>query len=145
MQANDARMPVQCAVPTAAVGVVAIAVGFALAGGKGAIGSAVGLLLTLLVMGGGLLGLQRSAKQFPQLFQAMGLLLYMTQFLFVAVFLMVFKGTTLFNSKAFAFSLLAATLTWIAAQARAWMKAKIFYVDPQSADAKKPTPSGSPS
>jgi ATP synthase protein I len=62
----------------------------------------------------------------------MGLMLYTTQILLIAVFLALFKHTTLFNTKAFAFTLLASTLVWIAAQARAHMKAKILYVEPDS-------------
>jgi ATP synthase protein I len=84
-------------------------------------------------MGAGLAVLQRTARSLPDLFQAMGLLLYTTQILLLAVVLAVFKHTTLFNTKCFAFTLLAATLVWIAAQARAHMKAKILYVEPESA------------
>ncbi len=145
MQSNDARTLLQCAVPTAVTGAVAVVVGSLLAGGKGALGAAVGTVLTFAVMAVGLVILQRTAKHLPHLFQAMGLLLYTTQVLLVAVFLLVFKHTTLFNTKAFAFALLAATLVWIGAQARAYMKAKILYVDPESGEAKKSAPVGSPS
>ncbi|MEU3351691.1 hypothetical protein [Streptomyces sp. NPDC037389] len=145
MQSNDARTLLQCAVPTAVVGLVAVAVSAVVAGGKGGLGAAVGVLLTGAVMGTGLIILNRTARLLPHLFQAMGLLLYTTQILLVAIFLLVFKDTTLFNTRSFAFSLLAATLVWIGAQARAYMKAKILYVDPESGDAKKSTPAGSTS
>ena len=46
------------------------------------------------------------------------------------IFVAVFKDTSLFNAKAFAISLVVATVVWMAAQARAHMKAKIFYVIP---------------
>ncbi|ARZ67863.1 MULTISPECIES: hypothetical protein [Streptomyces] len=144
MQSNDARTLLQCAVPTAAAGVVAVAVSGALAGGKGAIGGAVGTLVAGGVMAMGLYVLQRTAKSFPHLFQAMGLVLYVTQFLIAAVVLAVFRDTSLFNTRAFAFSLLAAVLVWTAAQTRAYLKAKILYVDPESAEAKNTTPAGSP-
>ncbi|MCC3773991.1 hypothetical protein [Streptomyces sp. UNOB3_S3] len=145
MQSNDARTLLQCAVPTAVAGLVAVAVSAVVAGGKGGLGAVVGVLLTGCVMGAGLIILNRTARHLPHLFQAMGLLLYTTQILLVAVFLLVFKDTTLFNTKTFAFSLLAATLVWIGAQARAYMKAKIFYVEPESGDAKKSAPAGSAS
>ncbi|MFI9236683.1 hypothetical protein [Streptomyces cinnamoneus] len=145
MQSNDARTLLQCAVPTAVVGVVAAVVSSVLAGGKGGIGAVVGVVLAGGVMATGLVILNRTARHLPHLFQAMGLVLYLTQILLVAVFLVVFKNTTLFSTKAFAFSLLAATLTWIAAQARAYMKAKILYVDPESGEAQKSAPAGSPS
>jgi ATP synthase protein I len=44
--------------------------------------------------------------------------------------LIVFRDTTLFNGRAFAFTLLGATLVWVAAQARAHSRAKILYVEP---------------
>jgi ATP synthase protein I len=134
MQSNDARMLLQCAVPTALAGAVAAAVSTVLAGGKGAVGAAAGAAVVILFMGIGLVVLQGTAKSLPHLFQAMGLLLYTTQILLLAVVLMIFKDTTLFNTKAFGFSLLAAALVWVAAQARSHMKAKILYVDPASSD-----------
>lgn len=132
MQPNDARMLLHCAVPTALAGVVGAVAGGVFAGGKGAIGAAAGAAVVLLFMGMGLAGLQKTAQAFPHLFQAMGLLLYTTQILLLAIVLAVFRDTGLFNPRAFAFCLLGATLVWIGAQARAHMKAKILYVEPES-------------
>jgi ATP synthase protein I len=133
MQSNDARTLLLCAVPTAAAGAVAVVVSAVLAGGKGAVGAAVGTVVVLAFMGLGLVVLQRTARSLPHLFQAMGMLLYTTQLLLLAVVLAVFKHTTLFSTEALAFTLLAATLVWIAGQARAYMKAKTLYVEPDSA------------
>jgi ATP synthase protein I len=137
MPSNDARTLLRTAVPTVAVGAVAVVVSAVVAGGKGALGSAVGTLVALLFMGAGLVVLQRTAKSYPQLFQAMGLLLYVTQLLLLFVFMKAFKDTTLFHPKAFAFSLVVATVVWIAAQARAYLKAKILYVEPEPSAAPK--------
>jgi ATP synthase protein I len=82
-------------------------------------------------MGIGLYVLQRTAKSLPHLFQAMGLMLFAAQILLLFIFLAAFKHTTLFNPKAFAFTLLAGTIIWIVAQTRAHMKAKILYVEPE--------------
>ncbi|MFJ4688237.1 hypothetical protein [Streptomyces sp. NPDC088789] len=133
MPSNDARVLIQAAVPTAAVGTVAAVVSAVVAGGKGAIGAGVGTLIVILFMGLGLYVLQRTAKTLPHLFQAMGLMLYAAQILLLFVFMAAFKETTLFNPRAFAFTLLAGTLVWIAAQTRAHMKSKILYVEPDSA------------
>ncbi|MEZ3177840.1 hypothetical protein KYY02_03655 [Streptomyces pimonensis] len=132
MPSNDVRILIQAAVPTAAVGAVAVAIGAAVEGGKGAIGAVLGAVLVLLLMGVGLYVLQRTAKQLPHLFQAMGLMMYMTQLLLIFVFIALFKDTTLFHPKVFALSLLACTLTWVAAQTRATMTAKTLYVEPDS-------------
>ncbi|MFF5028595.1 hypothetical protein ACWERI_06815 [Streptomyces collinus] len=137
MPSNDARNLLQIAVPSAAAGMIAVAVSAAVAGGKGALGAAVGAVIAILFMGIGLYVLQRTAKTLPQLFQAMGLMLYMAQLLLLFIFVAVFKGTSLFNPKAFALSLVVTTVVWMAAQARAHMKAKIFYVDPDSEKSEK--------
>ncbi|MFJ6842416.1 hypothetical protein ACIQRE_07060 [Streptomyces griseoluteus] len=132
MPSNDVRILAQAAVPTAAVGAIAAVVSGVVAGGQGAIGAVVGTLIVILFMGIGLYVLQRTARSFPQLFQMMGLLLYAAQLLLLVVFVGLFKNTTLFNPRAFAVVLVVATLTWIVAQARAHMKAKILYVDPDA-------------
>lgn len=145
MPSNDARNLLHTAVPTAAVGVVTVAVSGVVAGGKGALGAAVGTVLAILFMGIGLYVLQWTAKTLPQLFQAMGLMLYVAQLLLLLIFVALFQDTSLFNPKAFAASLVVATVVWMAAQARAHMKAKIFYVDPDSEKNGKSEKSGSSS
>ncbi|CCK27424.1 putative secreted protein [Streptomyces davaonensis JCM 4913] len=142
MPSNDARNLLQCAVPTAAAGAIVVAVSAAVAGGKGAIGAAVGTLLAILFMGIGLYVLQWTAKTLPQLFQAMGLMLYVAQLLLLLIFVALFKDTSLFNAKAFAISLVVATVVWMAAQARAHMKAKLFYIDPDSTKSEKTEKTG---
>jgi ATP synthase protein I len=143
MPSNDARILAQAAVPTAVVGALAAVVSGVVAGGKGAIGAVVGTLVVIVFMGLGLYVLQRTAKSFPQLFQMMGLMLYAAQLLLLVIFVALFKNTTLFNPRAFAITLVVATLAWIAAQTRAHMKAKILYVDPDaSSKGDKPEKTG---
>jgi ATP synthase protein I len=144
MPSNDARILLQAAVPTAAVGALVAVVSAVVAGGKGAIGAVVGTVVCIAFMGLGLFVLQRTAKSLPQLFQAMGLMLYVAQLLLLLIFVALFKDTTLFNPKAFALALVVATVVWMAAQARAQMKAKILYVDPGT-ESEKAGKSGSSS
>ncbi|MEU1893632.1 hypothetical protein [Streptomyces pristinaespiralis] len=143
MPSNDARSLLLTAVPTAAAGAIAAVISGVVAGGKGALGAAVGALVVIVFMGIGIVVLQRTAKQFPQLFQAMGLMLYTTQLLVLFVFVAMFKNTTLFNPKAFAATLVAATVVWVAAQARAHMKAKILYVEPEPSAPRQGEKTGS--
>jgi len=145
MRSNDARTLLQAALPTAAAGLVAAVISAVVAGGKGAVGAVVATLVVILFMGIGLVVLQRTAKTLPHLFQAMGLMLYTAQLLLLFIFVAVFKNTTLFNPKAFAITLVATTLVWIAAQTRAYMKAKILYVEPDSSEGQKPENKGSSS
>ncbi|MCD2464388.1 MULTISPECIES: hypothetical protein [unclassified Streptomyces] len=136
MPSNDARILLHTVIPTAAVGAIATVISAVVAGGKGALGAVVGTLVVLLFMGIGQVVLQRTAKSLPHLFQAMGLMLYTAQLLVLFIFLALLKNTTLFNFKAFAFTLLATTVVWVAAQARAYMKAKITYIDPGNTGSK---------
>ncbi|GAB2952580.1 hypothetical protein GCM10023080_009030 [Streptomyces pseudoechinosporeus] len=142
MPSNDARILLQAAVPTAVVGAIAAVVSGVVAGGEGAVGAVVATLVVILFMGIGLYVLQRTAKSLPHLFQAMGLMLYTAQILLLFMFVAAFKDTTLFNPKAFAFTLIAATLAWIGCQALAQMKAKILYVEPDSSKGDKPEKTG---
>jgi ATP synthase protein I len=143
MPSNDVRNLLQTAVPTAAAGAIAAVVSGVVAGGKGVLGAAIGALVVMIFMGVGLVVLQRTAKSLPHLFQAMGLMLYTAQLLLLFTFVALFKNTTLFNPKSFAIALVVATLVWIAAQARAHMKAKILYVEPESSKGTKPETTGS--
>ncbi|OIK27627.1 hypothetical protein [Streptomyces malaysiense] len=143
MPSSDVRILAQAAVPTAVVGALAAVVSGVVAGGKGALGAVVATLVVILFMGLGLYVLQRTAKSFPQLFQMMGLMLYAAQLLLMVIFVALFKNTTLFNPRAFAITLVVATLAWISAQTRAHMKAKTLYVDPDaSSSGDKPEKTG---
>ncbi|OKK15784.1 ATP synthase I [Streptomyces sp. CB02488] len=143
MPSNDVRTVLQAAVPTAVAGAVAAAISGGVAGGKGALGSVIGTVLVILFMGIGLGVLLRTARSLPHLFQSMGLMLYTAQLLLLFIFLAVFKNTTLFNPRAFAISLVVATIVWVAAQARGHMKAKILYVEPESSKGDKSEKTGS--
>ncbi|MFH9421724.1 hypothetical protein [Streptomyces sp. NPDC017529] len=143
MQSTDARLLANVSVPSLAAGAVGVAISAVVAGGQGAIGALIATVLVLVLMGSGLVVLQQTAKRLPDLFQMMGLLLYAVQILAVAIFMIVFKDTTLFNVRAFAFTLLATVLVWIAFQARSYMKARILYVNPESAESKKAETTGS--
>ncbi|MEU6677727.1 hypothetical protein [Streptomyces sp. NPDC046853] len=143
MPSQDTRTLFQTAVPTAAAGAIVAVVSGVIAGGKGALGAVVGTLVVIAFMGLGMFALQRTAKALPHLFQMMGLLLYVLQLLLLLVFVALFKDTTLFNPKTFAVGLVVATVVWMASQARAHMKAKILYVDPEPENHDKPEKSGS--
>ncbi|MCX4670003.1 hypothetical protein OG453_25495 [Streptomyces sp. NBC_01381] len=143
MPSQDTRTLLQTAVPTLVAGAIVAVVSAVVAGGKGALGAVVGTLVVIAFMGLGMFALQRTAKALPHLFQMMGLLLYVLQLLLLLVFVALFKDTTLFNPKAFAVGLVVATVVWMASQARAHMKAKILYVDPDSEQKDKPEKSGS--
>jgi len=72
-----------------------------------------------------------------------GMLVYTVQMLLIGVFIIVFSGTTLFNGRAFALTLLVTALAWVGGQVRHSLKSKMLYVDPvPSAPAKEPAHTG---
>lgn len=129
MQANDARTLRSAAIPTALAGIAAIVISAAAAGGRGAVGAAAGFVLVGVFFSIGLISLDK-ARAVPHLFQGMAFLVYTTQLLLLAIVLAVFRGTTLFHTGAFGFSVLAGTVVWMIGQVRGHLTAKVLYVEP---------------
>jgi ATP synthase protein I len=132
MLPHDARILRGAAIPTAVAGVVAIAIATVVAGGKGLLGALFSVVLVLAFFGFGQLALDRLTRDNPQIFMAAGLLVYTTQILLVGIVLAIFQGTTLFDTKVFAFTLLGCALIWTAGVVRAATKVKLLYVNPEA-------------
>ncbi|WP_329567650.1 hypothetical protein [Kitasatospora sp. NBC_01266] len=133
MPSHDARIIRGAAIPTAVAGVLAVAISAAVVGSKGLIGALAATLLVMAFFSFGQWALDRLTRNNPQLMMAAALLVYMTQIMAVAVVLALFRDTTLFDTKVFGFTLLGCALIWTAGSVRASLKAKIFYVENDSA------------
>ncbi|KJK59845.1 hypothetical protein [Saccharothrix sp. ST-888] len=145
MPSHDARIPLRgAAIPTAAAGVVALAISTVLVGSKGLIGALLATALVLAFFASGQVALDRMTRNNPQMLMAGALLVYTTQILLVGIVLAVFKHTTLFDTKVFGFTLLGCALIWTGFQVRAGMKAKIYYVHTDSGDKKDSKPGRQP-
>lgn len=131
MQSNDARILRGAAMIAAPVAVVAIIVSAVVAGEKGLIGSLVGVAVVAFFFGLGFAALMRLTQDRPQVAMMAGMLVYAVQILLMGVFIIVFSGTTLFNGKAFALTLLATALAWIGGQVRHSLAGRMLYVDPE--------------
>lgn len=138
MPSNDARIVRGAAIPTAAAGVVAIAISTAVVGGKGSLGALFATLLVMVFFASGQIALDRLTRGNPQLMMAAALMVYTTQILLVGIVLAVFKHTTLFDTRVFGFSLLGCALVWTAFQVRGALKAKLLYVQPEAASERQP-------
>lgn len=135
MQANDVRVLKSAALPTLVVGAVAIIVSFLLAGPKGALGAGVGTLLVGVFFSISVIVVSYAARVSPQMMAAAAMVSYLVKVVVIMVMLAKFGDTTLWNSKAFAWSVVVCTIVWTGAEVRAFMKTKMLYVDP---DAKVP-------
>ncbi|HJD80352.1 hypothetical protein [Kitasatospora aureofaciens] len=143
MPSTDARILRGAAIPTAVAGIIAMAISFAVAGGKGLLGALIGAVLVMAFFAFGQVALDRLTRSNPHILMAAALMVYMTQILLVAVVLLVFKDTELFNRQAFAFTLIGCVLVWTGFQVRGALKAKTFYVDPNASENKGDKPSDS--
>ncbi|AXI79473.1 hypothetical protein [Peterkaempfera bronchialis] len=132
MPSPDARILRGAAIPTAVAGAIAVAIATAVVGTKGLLGALFAVLLVVAFFSFGQITLDRLTRNNPQLFMAAGLMVYTTQILLVGIVLAVFKGTTLFETRVFAFTLLGCALIWTAGQVRGALKAKLLYVVPDA-------------
>ncbi|SEM20389.1 hypothetical protein [Nonomuraea pusilla] len=140
MQANDVRVLKSAALPTLGVGVVALLVAFLLAGGKGAIGAAVGALLVGVFFSVSVVVVSYAARVSPQMMAMAAMGSYLVKVVVIMLMLATFGDTTAWNPKAFAWTVVVCTIVWTAFEVRAFMKTKMLYVDP---DARVPGKSDS--
>ncbi|GAA4510613.1 MULTISPECIES: hypothetical protein [Nonomuraea] len=135
MQANDVRVLKSAALPTLGVGVVALAAATILAGGKGALGAAIGVLLVMVFFSVSVVAVSYAARVSPQLMAIAAMGSYLVKVIVIMLMLATFGDTTLWNSQAFAWTVVVGTIVWTAFEVRAFLKTKMLYVDP---DAKVP-------
>ncbi|MFF7632829.1 hypothetical protein ACFZB9_06705 [Kitasatospora sp. NPDC008050] len=133
MPSADAPLVRGAAIPTAVAGVAAIAAATAIAGAKGLYGALFAALLVMAFFSFGQIAIDRLSRNNPQMMLPVAMVVYMTQVLAVGIVLALFKGTTLFDTKVFGFTVLGCTAVWTVFIVRTGMKAKIFYVVPESA------------
>jgi ATP synthase protein I len=139
MQPNDARILRGAAIIAAPVGVIATVASAVAAGGKGLIGGVVAVAVVALFFGLGSWALMRLTQDRPQVAMAAAMFVYVVQIGVIGVFIVVFSGTTLFNTRAFGLTLLFTALAWVGGQVRHSLTARMLYVDPEPS---VPTPAG---
>jgi ATP synthase protein I len=139
MESSDARILRGAAIPTGIVGLVAILAGLALAGAKGALGSAIGVAVVLVFFTLGVLVVSYVTKISQQLMMMAGLISFLIKFIAVFALIAAFRGVTAWNAHAFGWTVLALTLVWLAAETNATINAKTPYTEtaPRSRDQEK--------
>lgn len=114
---------------TAVVTVVALVVALLLAGAPGLVGALVG---ALVAAGLGWLGtwvMARTARATPAGVMIGAMTAFGVKILFMLVFLLLFQGTTLFDGRAFAFTILAVTAAWIVGEVVGFIRTRVPAVD----------------
>lgn len=135
MQANDVRVLKGAAVPTFAVGLVAVIVAAVLVGAKGALGVGIGIGLVTLFFTVSLVVVSWAGRISPMMMMTAAVLSYVVKVIAIMAMLKAFEGATAFDSRTFALGVILCTLVWTAGEMREFMKLKLLYVEP---DAKIP-------
>jgi ATP synthase protein I len=95
------------------------------AGVPGGVGAALG---AVLVLASGFLGLwvmRRTADALPVVVMAGAVFTYLGKFAVFLVLLLVFRQTTLFDVRLFAYTLLAGVVVWTAGEAVGFLRSKV--------------------
>lgn len=132
MDRHDVRILRGAAIPTAAAGALAMLLSFLLAGGLGALGSLIGLGLVAAFFTVGMVAMAYAARVSAAVLMQVALLTYLVKIVTLGALLFALTGTEAFSLKAFAWTVIACTLVWIAAQVRAFSREPMLYVDPDA-------------
>lgn len=130
MKAIDLRLLRGAALPTAAVAVVALVVSGVLAGGKGVLGAGFGGAVVVGFFAVSLVTVAKAGQILPQAMLPVALGTYVVKLGVLYLLVAAFVDARWMAPKAFAFTVIACTLTWMAAEARFFLTQRILYVDP---------------
>lgn len=123
---------IRAAVPTAIVGVIVTIATAISKGSQGLLGAAIGAAIVVVFFTIGQVVLNRVIKTNPAMAMTVAMTMYLVKIAVLFGLLLVFKDTTVFDTKVFALSVLACTLTWTIAEVWAFGTAKVLYVEPGS-------------
>jgi ATP synthase protein I len=125
---EEVRMARGAALATAAVAPVALGLAWWAAGSKGLLGAAFGLLLAVAFFSATLLAVGAAGRVQPELMLPAAVLTFAFKMIVIGLLLFLLRDTTAFDKEAFALSLVAGTVVYLAAEIRFAMRAKIPYV-----------------
>jgi len=130
MQPNDVRVLKGAAVPTLAVGLVITIIAGAMAGVKGALGAGIGVVLVAAFFTVGLAVVSWAGRISPVAMMVAAILGYAIKVIVVMAILSAFAETTAFNSRVFALTAIACTLTWTVGEMYGFLRLRKLYVEP---------------
>lgn len=117
---------------TLVVGAIGTGIGAAVSGGLGALGGILGtvIVVAFFSLGQGVLGYVLRTN--PQMAMSVALLVYLVKIGLLFIFLLIFQGTTAFDTRVFAGTIVACTLTWTAAEVWVFARTKVLTIEPGS-------------
>ncbi|HEV7934687.1 MAG TPA: hypothetical protein VGP70_20555 [Actinomadura sp.] len=129
MQSSDVRILRGAAIPTGLVGVVAVVLSLLIAGPKGALGAAIATAVVVVFFTISHVAVAYAAKVSPQTMMLAALASYLLKILAVMLLISALNRVTVWNPRAFAFTVLALIATWISAEIRTTLRTRTAYVD----------------
>ena len=127
------RLVLRISIPvTAVVGALAALIAFLVTSdpGKGVLGAIIGTAIVIVFFTVGQLVVGAVLRSNPQMAMTVALMVYLLKIGALLIFIVLFQGTTAFDTKAMALTVLACTLTWTAAELWVFTRTKVLYVDP---------------
>ena len=128
------RQVLRVSIPvTVAVGIVAAVIGALVASdpGKALLGAAIGTVIVVAFFTVGQVVVGAVLRTAPQMAMSVALMVYLVKIGILFIFIILFQGTTAFDTKVFALTIVACTLAWTAAEVWIFARTKVLYVDPQ--------------
>jgi ATP synthase protein I len=135
MQSNDARVIRGAAIPTAAVGVLAVALGAVTTGLDGAVAVGFGVLVAAGFFLVGMLSLSSAGRRWPELMLGSALLIYTTQMGVLLALLLLLRDASFLNGRAFALGVAAGMVAWLGGHVWAHVRQQTPYVEPAPSSA----------
>ena len=120
------------AIPTLAVGVIAAVVAGVVAGGAGVLGALLGVGLVLIFFGLTLLVMRWTADALPGNAFGAAMISYSLKIVVLGVLLVVGRKLTWFDKQSFGLTVLACGVVWLLAEVRAFVRAPIPIIVPES-------------
>jgi ATP synthase protein I len=127
------RLVLRVSIPvTVAVGILAAVIGVLVAAdpGKALLGAGIGTFIVVAFFTVGQVVVGAVLRTAPQMAMSVALMVYLLKIGVLFVFIILFQGTTAFDTKVFALTIVACTLAWTAAEVWVFARTKVLYVDP---------------
>jgi len=115
---------------TVVVGVIASAIGLFVGGGTGLLGGVIATVIVVVFFSIGQFTLGAVLKSNPQMALTVALMIYLVKVGVLLVLIILFSGTTLFDTKVFAATIVAGTIAWTGAEVWVFARTKVLYVEP---------------
>lgn len=115
---------------TVVVGVIASVIGLVVGGGKGLLGAVIATAIVVVFFSIGQFTLGAVLKNNPQMALTVALMIYLAKVGVLLVLIILFSGTTMFDTKVFAATIVAGTLAWTGAEVWVFARTKVLYVEP---------------